>query len=225
MYENSEICVINKPQGLAVQGGEGVSKSVDTLLSEQLGQKIYLVHRLDKETAGLLITAKTPAAAAKWTTLIAGKKIQKEYTALCFGYPVVNGKRQKCGTISGAILQHGEEKSAITHFEVTKNAIVKTENGEEIEFSLLHLTLGTGRMHQLRIQLSSALCPIAADDKHGDFKKNRIAKKILGIKRLCLCASHLSSSDPAIVFGAENALSVPLPEAFQAAIASVFAAE
>ena len=63
IFENDDICVINKPSGLAVQGGSGVSTSVDTLLAEQRGAKVYLVHRLDKDTAGLLITAKNSAAA------------------------------------------------------------------------------------------------------------------------------------------------------------------
>lgn len=212
VYENSEICIINKPQGLSVQGGEGVSKSVDNLLCEQLGQKIYLVHRLDKETSGLLITAKSKEAASKWTSLIAGKHIKKEYCAICFGIPVINGKKTMSGTISGTLLQRGEEKSAVTHFTVEKTAVAKGEDGNELELSFLRLTLGTGRMHQLRIQLASVGSPIAGDDKHGDFKKNRLAKKLCSIKRLCLCACRLTSDDPSLFPENSEGFSIDLPE-------------
>ena len=85
MYENDEITVIDKPAGLAVQGGSGIVHSLDRLLPDQLGHPVYLVHRLDRDTAGLLITAKTQAAAAKWTKLIGEKCTQKEYTAVCAG--------------------------------------------------------------------------------------------------------------------------------------------
>ena len=226
IYENSEICVIDKPQGLSCQGGEGVKNSVDELLSSQIGQKIHLVHRLDKETSGLLITAKNPAAASKWTSLIAGKTVKKEYIALCLGYPVINGKRTAHGTISGTILQRGEEKTAVTHFSVEKNALVKSEDGTaELEVSLLRLTLGTGRTHQIRIQLASVGCPIAADDKHGDFKKNKIAKKILGIKRLCLCAARLTSENPSIFPENSAGLSAVLPPHIKDAINRAFSAD
>ena len=70
IYENNEIFIIDKPAGLAVQGGQGVVHSVDRDFAEQTGQKVYLVHRLDKDTSGLMVVAKNPAAAVKWTKLI-----------------------------------------------------------------------------------------------------------------------------------------------------------
>lgn len=74
IYENQEIIIINKKQGISVQGGEGVSRPLDKMLSAELGYPVYLVHRLDKETEGLLIVAKSPAAAKKWTNLIGGNR-------------------------------------------------------------------------------------------------------------------------------------------------------
>ena len=85
IYENDEIIIINKPAGLAVQGGQGVVHSVDRDFAEQVGYKIYLVHRLDKDTAGLMVVAKNPVAAGKWTKLIGSKIVKKEYVALCVG--------------------------------------------------------------------------------------------------------------------------------------------
>ena len=70
LYENEEILVINKPAGLAVQGGNGISHSLDKDFSQILGYKIFLVHRLDRDTSGLMIVAKSAFAANKWTKLI-----------------------------------------------------------------------------------------------------------------------------------------------------------
>ena len=77
VYEDDEIILINKKSGLASQGGVGVGKSVDTELAAQIGQKVYLCHRLDKDTSGLLLCAKTPAAANKWSRLVGEKSVKK----------------------------------------------------------------------------------------------------------------------------------------------------
>ena len=79
IYEDDEILLINKEEGVSVQGGAGISHSLDEDLSKQLGYKIYLVHRLDKETAGILIVAKSSMAASKWTNLLSTNQVQKEY--------------------------------------------------------------------------------------------------------------------------------------------------
>ena len=75
LYEDEEIFVINKNSGLAVQGGANVKHSIDVDFADEIGQKIFLVHRLDKDTSGLMIVAKTQAAAAKWTKLISSKNV------------------------------------------------------------------------------------------------------------------------------------------------------
>ena len=87
LFENDEILIINKRAGLAVQGGEKVSHSVDELLAKQIGQKVYPVHRLDKDTSGILVVAKSSSAAGKWTQLIASGSVKKQYTAFCLGIP------------------------------------------------------------------------------------------------------------------------------------------
>ena len=82
LYSDEEIYVINKPAGLAVQGGKGITHSLDIDFAKEVGQKVYLVHRLDKETCGLMIVAKNPLAAKKWTKLISSKQVKKEYFAM-----------------------------------------------------------------------------------------------------------------------------------------------
>ena len=190
IYENDEIIIINKPAGLAVQGGQGVVHSVDRDFAEQLGYKIYLVHRLDKDTSGLMIVAKTPLAAGKWTKLIGSKIARKEYLALCAGK-----MPSKSGIIKEDVIQHGESKAAVTHYRVEKEWTVpyENENGAgEIPLCLIRLQLETGRMHQIRIHLAKNNCPIAGDDQHGNFKVNKLLKKVCKIKRLQLAAVKLT---------------------------------
>lgn len=190
VYQDQEIIIINKSQGLSSQGGAGVTSSVDTILSAQLGYPIFLVHRLDRDTAGLMIVAKTKIAATKWTSLIATKTIEKTYEALCVSSEpaecnLLRGERK--GVISTPIIQHGAKKAACTRYKIicTKNI------SHDICLIHLRLTLLTGRMHQIRIHLAQNSLPIAGDDKHGNFKLNKILKKTLGIKTMQLCCVSL----------------------------------
>ena len=198
LYEDEEIFVISKNSGLAVQGGANIKHSIDVDFADEIGQKIFLVHRLDKDTAGLMIVAKNPAAAAKWTKLISGKTVKKEYIAICAG--TIEPKK---GIICEKIVQHGEEKKAVTNYEVEKE--IETECGK---LSQIRLLLETGRMHQIRIHLAKNSCPIAGDDQHGNFKLNKQLKKTLGIKKLLLASVKLT-----VPLQSKNQVfDIPLPE-------------
>ena len=234
LFEDDEIFVINKPAGLAVQGGQGIAHPLDEEFSRQVGFKVHLVHRLDKETCGLMVVAKTPMAASKWIELIASKQVQKEYTAICFGQPVLNGKTQKSGTISGFVIKKNgkvqREQAAVTNFTVeeTKTVEIAQIMGEsqksvtslaeqspsepsDLTFSKIHLKLGTGRMHQIRIHLASVGAPICGDDKHGNFRLNKLAKKHFKIKNLLLCSSRLTIPSAG---GKNRSFEIELPEYF-----------
>lgn len=214
LFENDEIRVINKPQGLAVQGGKDVKVSVDTELALQTGEKIYPVHRLDKETCGILVTAKSPKAATKWTNLIASKKVKKTYHALCFGkFEKLSGK------FDLSVIEKGLEKKALTYYNVLScsEEITFSENpSEKIYFSLVELTLETGRMHQIRKHLAQNKTPILADDKYGDFKLNKLIKKQFGIKRLMLLAKILmiNSTEDKKIFSTDGKIEVEYPDYF-----------
>jgi len=238
LYDNDEIFVINKPAGLPVQGGEHITHSLDNDFAKQVGSKVYLVHRLDKDTAGLMIVAKTPFAASKWTKLIGSKQVKKEYVAICCGRIA-----PKSGKITEVLEQHGQRKNAVTFYNVEKEWEVsyrpsaenqndsgkKGEEGKVIEgkgdgqeaqeeiinMSTIRLTLETGRMHQIRIHLAKQNCPIAGDDQHGNFKVNKKLKKALKIKQLLLCSQKLYI--PVAVDGNPNkskmmTFEIPLPE-------------
>lgn len=218
IFENDEILLINKECGVSVQGGAGISHPLDEELPKQLGYKIHLVHRLDKETAGILIVAKNGSAAAKWTKLIQTEQVKKVYTAVCFGVPMVKNRSEKKGVLEGTVEAHGRTQSAQLFYEVEKSFkknIVSAdpesgiEKEESIEMSLVKITLGTGRMHQIRIQMAKAGAPLAGDDKHGNFKLNKKARKI-GVKKLQLAATKLTIP----LDGKPRTFEIPLPEHF-----------
>ena len=218
LFENEEIRIINKPCGLAVQGGKDVKTSVDTELAMQTGEKIYPVHRLDKETAGILVTAKNPKSATKWTNLIGSKQVKKQYHAICLGK-----LENSSGKFDISLIDKGIEKKAITFYKVisTVENITFQENfSEKFSFSLVELTLETGRMHQIRKHLAQNKTPILADDKYGDFKLNKLLKKELGIKKLMLLAKILEVNSPETKknFAPEGKIEIPYPEYFEQAL-------
>lgn len=227
LYETDEIFVINKPAGVSVQGGAGISHPLDAEFSRQVGFKVFLVHRLDKETCGLMLVAKSAAAASRWISLVASRQVQKEYTAVCMGIPVLGGKPCRSGTIRASVSKNGRELPAVTDFSVEKTRSVSFYTGEgfpeqddasgtgsggkiSLELSLVRLLLGTGRTHQIRIHLASVRAPVCGDDKYGNFRLNKAARKQLGIKNLLLCASGLSIP----VDGTFRRFEIPLPPYF-----------
>jgi 23S rRNA pseudouridine955/2504/2580 synthase len=180
LFENDDIIAVNKPAGLASQGGSGVTRSADRLLAAQTGGKIFPLHRLDKDTAGVLAAAKSAEAARLWARLLGSRQVKKEYLALCLGtLPAPSGE---LSTPAGK----GRAKDALTEYRVL--AVSETDP----VFSAVRLTLCTGRTHQIRIHLADAHCPIAGDDKYGDFGANRAIRKAFGIKKLQLAALRLT---------------------------------
>lgn len=186
LYENEEIYIISKPAGVSVQGGQGISHPLDEEFAKIVGQKIFLVHRLDKDTTGLMVIAKNPASASKWTKLIGTKQVVKEYEALCLGK-----MKNKQGTINETLEQHGEVKTAVTKYFV-ESEIEIAAGEEKYTISRIKLILQTGRMHQIRIHLSKNGCPIIGDDQHGNFKLNKVFKKAFKIKNMQLYAKKLT---------------------------------
>ena len=220
IYENEEIFIINKPAGLAVQGGEKIAHSLDNELAKQVGYKVFLVHRLDKETAGLMVVAKSAFAASKWTKLISSKAVKKEYIAVCCGKLA-----KKSGVIDDFVVQHGETKRAVTNYVVEEewtkscnlNGAAETEacvdtgrldSAAAFSFCKIRLCLETGRMHQIRIHLASQNCPICGDDQHGNFKLNKQLKKYFKIKHLLLAAVKLTVP----LEGEDRVFEIDLPE-------------
>ena len=201
LYEDEFSIVINKPAGLAVQGGEGVKTSLDRLLAQIRTPAPLLVHRLDKDTSGVLLAAKDREAAARFSQLFNVKgKIVKQYIAVCKGHLPKNE-----GVINDDLDVHGKMKKSQTKYKVIKSGMIEPQ----CEYSVLEIELGTGRMHQIRRHLAMAGNPILGDDKYGDFALNKELKKNAIVKRLMLHASRL-------IIKSEYALDIkaPLPEYF-----------
>lgn len=217
LFEDGEILVLDKPAGLASQPGAGVRLSLVEAVERDFGFRPFLVHRLDRETAGLIVVARDARAAAKWTGLVAGKAVRKTYRAIVAGEP-----SRASGIFREDVSVRGATMSAETRWElvgsfgaVTTAATAATAAAAPTattavtaameatrepglgpatatrRFSLLELELGTGRTHQIRLHLAGAGLPILGDDRHGDFALNRALKKECGLKRLLLLAWRL----------------------------------
>ncbi|MDR2412223.1 MAG: RluA family pseudouridine synthase [Holosporales bacterium] len=201
LYEDRRCCVLNKPAGLAVQGGSKIHRSVDTLLKAHFcatGDRWCLVHRLDRETSGLLLLAKDRSSAAYWTRLFREQQMQKTYLAITVGLPspevgqvIASLKRKRLG---------GEERVVVDseglHAETAYRVCQKRP-----PHALLFLQPKTGRTHQLRVHCATILsCPIMGDKKYGDSQRDKRSF-------LRLHAYQLRAPDLPL-------LTAPLPETF-----------
>ena len=173
IFEDDEIIALNKPFGLATQGGTNTKQHLDGMLAalEQNGERPRLVHRLDKDTGGLIIVAKTRTAAQRLGDAFKGHDVEKTYWALAAGAP-----RPRQGTIDMPIAKkmmrigEGEEErvapadgekaqKAITHYQTLDEA------GADVAF--LAMRPVTGRTHQLRVHAAAVGSPIIGDGKYG----------------------------------------------------------
>ncbi len=163
IFKDKNILVLNKPSGLAVQGGTNTDRHVDGMLDAlkfEAAEKPRLVHRIDKNTSGLLVLARNRKYAELLTKAFREHQLQKTYLAFCIGVP-----RQHEGEIKGRLLKVGEKsvidrdgKEAVTLYKVLDTAGNK--------FSLIAASPLTGRTHQIRAHLESIGCPIAGDDRY-----------------------------------------------------------
>lgn len=174
IHEDDDVIVLNKPAGIAVQGGTGQTKHLDKLMdiftTDENGRP-KLCHRLDKDTSGVLIFGRNPAATAKLSKAFAGRKTTKIYWAICLGTPSphsgeLRGWMIKAGSAKNPdhemmrAAKHGEPDAvfAITDYEVISHAGTRA--------SWVALKPVTGRTHQLRFHMAEIGCAIAGDAKY-----------------------------------------------------------
>ena len=158
LYSDKEIIVINKPHNVAVQGGTGLTKHIDGILDYlkfgETNERPRIVHRLDKETTGVLLIANTRLSAKKISDQFQQRKIKKEYWALVSGVPL-----KKSGRIENFFYDRNKSPvKTITDFKV-----LKVFQGK---FSWLRLDPITGKKHQLRKDCQKMGCPIVGDRKY-----------------------------------------------------------
>jgi 23S rRNA pseudouridine955/2504/2580 synthase len=204
IFDDEDCCVINKPIGLAVQGGTRVKDYVDLYLAKlfpENAEPLRLTHRIDKDTSGILLLAKLKEAARRFTKLFKEQLIQKRYLAIVVGQP-----KAKAGVIKAPVhkKEHSEpigQKAAITEYRVLAKS---TAN-----LSLLELIPKTGRTHQLRIHCAINLeCPILGDGKYGGKQAQPFPKRL----SIHLHAFQMKVPDET---GLIYQFTAPLPEYFQ----------
>ncbi|KPK07023.1 MAG: pseudouridine synthase [Betaproteobacteria bacterium SG8_39] len=218
-YEDDALVVIDKPSGVAVHGGSGVSfGAIETLRAARPEAKVLeLAHRLDRDTSGLLIVAKKRGALVELHRMLRDGEVRKVYVALVKGR-WRGGAREIREPLHKFVQAGGERRVAVRAHGVAALTRVRPL-AVAADLSVLELELLTGRTHQIRVHLAHVGHPVVGDDKYGDFAFNReMARR--GVKRLCLHARRLELLHP--VSGAPLRLSSPLPPELQAVIDTEF---
>ena len=200
IYENDACLVLNKPAGMAVQGGSGVRDCVDTRLDALLdenGERPRLVHRIDRDTSGILLLGKSREAAARLTEAFRDKTARKLYWALVVGVPdrpigtidLPLAKRDNGGGIQkmSVVVDRSAGQHALTHYRVIASFAGR--------LSWLELCPVTGRTHQLRVHLNAIGNPIYGDGKYGG--ASAFVNQPQLEKQLHLHARYLEINDPA----------------------------
>lgn len=196
VFEDDELLILNKPAGLAVQGGSKTKRHVDGIMRLHFGDQAdpKLVHRLDKDTSGLLAIAKNVRAAARLTEAFRTDNVSKTYLA------IVAGETPEEGEIDEPLLRRavggGAEQMVVDPSgkpSVSKFKRLATSG----DYSLLALTPVTGRTHQLRVHCAVIGHPILGDGKYGKPVKRAGPGGAEKMIRLCLHAAVLSLPDPA----------------------------
>ena len=219
IYEDDALLVIDKPAGIAVHGGSGVSFGVIEQIRRVRPDARYLelVHRLDKDTSGLLMIAKKRSALVKLHEAIRNDHPKKIYLALCVGrlpndrFHVKLPLFKYTGAQGEKMVRVSEDgQSAHTIFRVLNRFSDDLLHQVGLShLTLVQATLKTGRTHQIRVHLQSQHCPIAGDERYGDYQANKRLQK-LGLKRMFLHAAELHPDHP--LTGEKLILKAPLPQ-------------
>ena len=216
LFEDEHLLAIDKPAGVAVHGGSGVSFGVIEQLRMARPQAPFLelVHRLDRETSGILLLAKKRSALRQLQDQFRQRDTGKTYLALVAGQWPANRKVLD-KSLHKYLLPDGERRVRVVAKDdpdaMSALTLVKVRQSGA-GFSLLEVTIRTGRTHQIRVHLASEGFPIAGDDKYGDFELNKALLRAPGstaLKRMFLHAWRLEFTHPAS--GVRQTLLAALP--------------
>ena len=204
IYEDKDIMVIHKPAGLATQTGQIGSMDVVSELKNYLAAKgedsyVGVIHRLDQPVEGLLVFAKNKSAAAHLSGQLAKDNLNKEYDAVVCGVTecreetltdyLRKGNDSRAQVVTGEEARFPDARRAVLHY------CVKEEAPPFPGTTLIHVTLQTGRFHQIRAQMAHAGYPLLGDVKYGNEMSAELSRQY-GIRQVALCASAMSLQHP-----------------------------
>ncbi len=216
LYEDDALIAINKPTGILVHR---TRISEDTqfvlqLLRDQINQRIYPIHRLDRATSGVLIFGKNKKGASQLSEQFRAKKVEKQYLGIIRGYVETEA------TIDYPLAREIglPKKEAISHYRRVAQTEIQVPIGryETARYSLVEVRIETGRRHQIRRHFSHLRHPIIGDKKHGDVKHNKHWANEFGIARMLLHAQHMQFNHPET--GKNILIYAPINSAFQQAL-------
>ena len=213
IYKDDNIIVLNKPSGLAVQGGTNTSRQVDGMLEAlrfELNEKPKLVHRIDKDTSGVLVLARNRTWADRLTKAFREHTLPKTYLALVNSCP-----KNPAGEIKAPLEKCGE-KSLVSPDGKPAATVYKTLDEVGSKFALVEASPLTGRTHQIRAHMEYIGCPIVGDDKYFGGEKRQKYASIPD--KLYL---HAYKIDLSALYNKKTVIKAALPEHFKKALAAL----
>ncbi|MCY7357864.1 MAG: pseudouridylate synthase [Rudanella sp.] len=224
IHRSPDLVAINKPHGLLVHRSPIASDASEfavQLLRDQLGQRVYPVHRLDRKTSGVLLFALTEAMNTAMQQQFMEGKVHKTYLAIVRGYtpdaqiidyPLRRDEGRNAGTM----------QEAVTHLKTLQHTEIPLPHGKHqtSRYSLVELAPETGRMHQLRKHMAHILHPIIGDRPHGCNKQNKLFLDHFGMNTMLLHAQRLVFPHP--VSGEQVAISAPIQSEFDRTMGALF---
>lgn len=207
IFQDQHLIAVNKPSGLLVHRSEidrHETRFALQIVRDQIGQKVYPVHRLDKPTSGVLVFALTPSSARTISKAIEDKAVRKTYHAVVRGYIDHHGhidyalKEELDKYSDQKARQDKAPQSAQTDYRrlATIEIPVEIEGYPQSRYSLVECMPATGRKHQIRRHMKHINHPIIGDAKHGRGRHNRYFKETLNAGRLLLHASQMQLPHP-----------------------------
>ncbi len=191
VYEDDNLIAINKPHGLLVHRSK-IAKDAKMfalqLLRDQIGQRVYPIHRLDRKTSGVLLFAKNKEAHVAIQQLFAERKVTKIYWAIVRGYVFADG------VIDYALTHEGKSSEAVTPYRVKDRFEIDLPYGkfQTSRYSFLEMMPSTGRFHQIRKHMAHFRHPILGDRPHGCNKQNRLWKNSFNMEKMMLHALSIN---------------------------------
>lgn len=196
IYEDEDLIAINKPHGLLVHRSS-IARDADEfaiqLLRDQIGHKVYPVHRIDRKTSGILLFTKNREMNSRLQVMFMNNEIRKKYIAIVRGFTLEKGE------IDYPLKnENGKLVEAKTNYRLIEKFEIDLPNGKHStsRYSLIEVTPESGRMHQIRRHLAHIFHPIIGDRPHGCNKQNKLLLETFGLKEMLLHACELNFLHP-----------------------------